>query len=141
MHFVLSRVTEEDLDEMLEVQFRSFSKVDVHEALFGANTKANRDATKARFLKDMKEDAADCWMKLVDKSTGKIVSAAQWKIYPTWAPMPEHPPFDATWHEGEEKVWAEKMVEDFMVKRASRMYNHAHVCKLAIPTFLSYPPH
>jgi hypothetical protein len=80
MHFVLSRVTEEDLDEMLEIQFRAFSKVDVHEALFGPNTKHHRDLVKARFLKDMKEDVADCWMKLVDKSTGKIVSAAQWKI-------------------------------------------------------------
>jgi hypothetical protein len=135
MHFVLSRVTEEDLEEMIEVQFRSFSKVDVHTALFGSNTKANRDLTKVRFLKDMKEDVADCWMKLVDKNTGKIVSAAQWKIYPTWAPMPEHPPLDATWHEGEEKAWAEEIVKGFLEKRGSRMYNHAHVCTLPFPPF------
>jgi hypothetical protein len=129
MHFVLSRVTEEDLDEMLEVQFRAFSKVDVHLALFGPNTKEHRDLTKARFLKDMKEDAADCWMKLVDTSNGKIVSAAQWKIYPTWAPLPEHPPLVADWHpEGEERQWAEEMIQEFLEKRGARMYNHAHVC-------------
>jgi hypothetical protein len=129
MHFVLSRVTEEDLDEMLEIQFRAFSKVDVHTALFGPNTKEHRDLVKVRFLKEMKEDVADCWMKLVDKSTGKIVSAAQWKIYPTWAPLPEHPPLVADWHpEGDERKWAEEMITEFIEKRGSRMYNHAHVC-------------
>jgi hypothetical protein len=129
MHFVMSRVTEEDLDEMLEIQFRAFAHVDVHTALFGPNTQHHRDLTKARFLKDMKEDVADCWMKLVDKSTGKIVSCAQWKIYPTWAPMPEHPPFKADYFDdADERKWAEEMCADFMEKRAARMYNHAHVC-------------
>jgi hypothetical protein len=128
MHLTLSRATEADFDELLEVQFRAFHKVGLHEALFGPNDKHHRDMTKERFLKDMKEDPADCWMKLVDTSTGKLVSAAQWKIYPTWAPLPEHPPFEATWFEGEEKQMAEFLCADFMERRAKHMYNHAHVC-------------
>jgi len=134
MHLVLSRVQEEDFDELLEIQFRSFSKVDIHEALFGPNDKHHRDLTKARFIKDMKEDSADCWMKLVDKNTNKIVSAAQWKIYPTWAPLPEHPPFQADWYKGEEKEMAEYLCNDFMEKRAKRMHNHAHVCMFPLFT-------
>jgi hypothetical protein len=134
MHLVLSRVQESDLDEMLEVQFRAFSKVDVHTALFGPNTKHHRDLTKARFLKDMKEDSADCWMKLVDTSNNKIVSCAQWKIYPTWAPLQDHGPIVADWHEDkEDRELAEKICNDFMEKRASRMYSHAHVCKPSAP--------
>jgi hypothetical protein len=129
MHFVLSRVTEEDMDEMLEVQFRAFSKVDIHTALFGPNTQHHRDLVKARFLQEMKEDAADCWMKLVDTSNNKIVSAAQWKIYPSWAPLPDHP-FVADFHEDAvDQECAEQMVVEFMEKRVKRMHNHAHVCK------------
>jgi len=127
MHLTLSRVEEKDFDELLEVQFRAFSKVDIHTALFGHNTKEHRDLTKARFLKDMKEDSSDVWMKLVDESTGKIISGAQWKVYPTWAPPGEHPPFQADWFEGEERKAAEDMCNAFMQIRGKYQHSHAHV--------------
>jgi hypothetical protein len=128
MHLILSRVQEEDFDELLEVQFRAFAKVDIHTALFGKNTPEMRAITKEKFIKDMKEDPADCWMKLVDTATGKIVSAAQWKIYPTWAPHGEHEPFKADWFEGKEREAAEEMCNKFMKIREGHMYGHAHVC-------------
>jgi hypothetical protein len=132
MHLILSRVQEEDFDELLDVQFRAFAGVDIHTALFGHNTKESRDLTKSKFIKDMKEDPSDCWMKLVDVATGKIVSAAQWKIYPTWAPQGEHPPFKADWFEGKEREAAEEMCSKFMKIRESHMYSHAHVCMFAL---------
>lgn len=73
MRLTLSRVTEADLDELFECQFTAFEGNDTHIALFGPNTQAARQRTKERFLEDMKEDVADCWLKLVDEDTGKIV--------------------------------------------------------------------
>lgn len=131
MHLVLSRVKEEDFDELLEVQFRAFSKVDIHTALFGHNTPEMRALTKEKFIKDMREDPADCWMKLVDTATGKIVSAAQWKIYPTWAPLADHGEFKANWFEGKEREAAEEMATKFMKIRSGHMYGHSHVCRLS----------
>jgi hypothetical protein len=128
MHLVLSRVQESDFDELLEVQFRAFAHVGVHTALFGPNTPEMRQLTKEKFIKDMHEDSSDCWMKLVDTATGKIVSAAQWKIYPSWAPHGEHPPFKADWFEGKEREAAEEICNKFMKIREGHMYGHAHVC-------------
>ena len=128
MHFVLSRVAEEDFDELLEVQFRAFQKVGLHEALFGPNTKENRDRVKKQFVQDMHSDASDYWMKLVDTTTNRIVSASQWKIYPSWAPLKSHDKFQATWFEGEDRKMAEYLCEDFMTRRSKHMFGHAHVC-------------
>ncbi|TLD24671.1 Acyl-CoA N-acyltransferase [Venturia nashicola] len=127
MHLVLSRVQEDDFDELLEVQFRAFADADLIVALLGRNTPETRALTKEKFIKDMKEDSADCWMKLVDTATGRIVSAAQWKIYPSWAPLADHGDFEPNWLEGKDRETAEDMVTRFMTIRAGHMYGHSHV--------------
>ena len=123
----MSRATEEDFDELLEVQFRSFKVVPIHEALFGPNTKENRDRVKANFLKSMKEDSADCWMKLVDKSTNRIVSGSLWKIYPSWAPVATHDAHSDFLDDKEDREMSEFLTNDFMQRRIKYTYNHAHV--------------
>lgn len=125
----MSRVTEEDFDELLEVQFRSFAPVPIHEALFGPNTKEQRDAIKADFIKSMHSDPSDCWMKLVDKSNGRIVSGALWKIYPSWNDKEARHDGAAPWFEGEDRTMAEFLMKDFMDRRVRYMWNHPHVCE------------
>ncbi|TID16586.1 Acyl-CoA N-acyltransferase [Venturia nashicola] len=127
MHLVLSRVQEDDFDELLEVQFRAFAHLDMHTAIMGKNTLEMRALAKEKFVKDMREDPTDCWMKLVDTATGKIVSAAQWKIYSTWAPLASHGEFKADWFEGKEREAAEEMFTKFMTIRSGHMYGHSHV--------------
>jgi len=131
MHFEMSRVTEDDFDELLEIQYRAFEVVPLHEALFGPNTKEQRDAIKANFIKSMHTDPSDCWMKLVDKSNGRIVSGALWKIYPSWNDKEQRHDGEATWFEGEDRAMAEFLMKDFMDRRIKYMWNHPHVCKLA----------
>jgi len=123
---ILSRVQEKDFDELLEVQFKAFSHVDIHQALFGPNTKENRDRVKEAFIKDMHNDVADCWMKLVDETTGRIVSASQWKIYPSWVKPKEHPAFESPFYEGKERKISEKLGNDFYEKRGA-WSDHPHV--------------
>ncbi|KAF2400460.1 hypothetical protein EJ06DRAFT_431512 [Trichodelitschia bisporula] len=129
MKLIQSRVREEDFDELLEIQFRAFSKVDLHQALFGPNTKEARDATKVKFIKTMHTDPTDCWMKLTDADTGKIVSAAQWKIYPSWTPVADDhaPEEDDPNADPDLKAQAAFLAKDFMERRAKHMYGHPHV--------------
>ncbi|KAJ9640330.1 hypothetical protein H2199_005869 [Coniosporium tulheliwenetii] len=84
MHLHLSRASPSDLDEIIAAQYTSFAGLDAHDALFGPNTPTGRAVARKKFLKDMRHDPADCWMKIVDQRTGRIVSAANWKIYPNW---------------------------------------------------------
>jgi hypothetical protein len=129
MHFVMSRATEEDFDELLEVQFRAFEVVPLHEALFGPNTPENRARVKKEFVQHMKEDASDCWMKLVDKSTGKIVSASRWQIYPSWKDVKTEDPQAPFIENPEEREMAEFLMKDFMDRRIKYTYHHPHVRK------------
>lgn len=137
MHFEMSRVTESDFDELLEVQYRAFSVVPLHEALFGHNTPEQRAKVKADFIKSMRSDPSDCWMKLVDKSNGRIVSAALWKIYPSWNDNEQRHDGEATWFEGEDRAMAEFLMKDFMDRRVKYMWNHPHVCKFLSSRFSS----
>ncbi|EON68626.1 hypothetical protein W97_07884 [Coniosporium apollinis CBS 100218] len=83
-HLHLSRASPSDLDEIITAQYTSFAGLDAHDALFGPDTPSARAIARKKFLKDMRHDAADVWMKIVDKRTGRIVSAANWKVYPNW---------------------------------------------------------
>jgi len=129
MHFEMSRVAESDFDELLEIQYSAFSAVPMHEAIFGPNTAEQRAKVKADFIKSMHSDPSDLWMKLVDKSNGRIVSAALWKIYPSWNNNEKRHDGEVTWYEGEEKSMAEFLMRDFMDRRVDYMWNHPHVCK------------
>jgi hypothetical protein len=128
MKLVLSRVEEKDWDELLEVQYKAFKDVDIHQALFGPNTKENRDRVKKAFIEESKTDISDCWLKLVDTNTGRIVSASQWKIYPSWAPKKKEP-FQAPFYEGQVRTDAEHLGQDFMVRREKYQYGSPHVRK------------
>lgn len=138
MKLILSRVEEKDFDELLEVQYKAFGDVDVHQALFGPNTKENRDRVKEAFVKDMHNDVADYWMKLVDATTGRIVSASQWKIYPSWVTPKEHHKFEAPFYEGDERKWSEYMGNDFY-RRRGEWANHPHVCECSHNSCIPIP--
>jgi len=125
----MTRVTESDFDELLEVQYMAFNVVPMHEALFGPNTPEQRAKIKADFIKSMHSDSSDMWMKLVDKANGRIVSAALWKIYPSWNDNEERHDGQAPWFEGEERNMAEFLMRDFMDRRVKYMWNHPHVCE------------
>src|SRR5215469_13254745 len=129
MHFEMSRVTEDDFDELLETQYLAFSVIPLHDVLFGPNTPEQRAKVKADFIKTMHSDSSDMWMKLVDKSNGRIVSAALWKIYPSWNKNEQRHDGEATWFEGDDKAVAEFLMKDLMDRRVKYMWNHPHVCK------------
>jgi hypothetical protein len=129
MKLVLSRVEEGDWDELLKVQFKAFRDVDIHQALFGPDTVENRARVKQAFIADSKSDVADCWLKLVDTTTGRIVSASQWKVYPSWAENKEKHLFQTPFYEGQVRTDAEELGNDFMARREKYQYGSPHVCE------------
>ncbi len=130
MKFQLSRVTPNDLDELIALQFHAFSGLDFHDALFGPNTPAMRLRAKKGILKDMAEDAADVWLKITNGDTGRIVCGANWKVYPTYVSSTSEGKhgLSVDWYEGEEKEMAEFLVKDFTERRRGYC-KEAHVCK------------
>jgi hypothetical protein len=138
MKLVLSRVEEKDWDELLEVQYTSFKDVDIHQALFGPNTQENRLRVKQAFIAESRNDISDCWLKLVDLTTNRIVSASQWKIYPSWKDKTEKGLFEAPFYEGQVRRDAEELGRDFMVRREKYQYGSPHVCKLFANLYLHF---
>ncbi|KAI9801613.1 MAG: hypothetical protein M1825_003292 [Sarcosagium campestre] len=136
MHLVLAPVTEADLDEVCAAQYASFVNEPIHDALFGEDSPANRAGMKQRFLHDMRNDAADTWLKVTDADTGKIVCAANWKIYASYVEKPkQHVPAD--WHQGSEREQAEKIIDDFFERRR-RNCKEAHVLLYILFTIPEY---
>ncbi|KAI9794963.1 MAG: hypothetical protein M1833_007337 [Piccolia ochrophora] len=75
----------------------------------------------------MAHDPADTWLKIRDAETGKIVSAANWKVYPSYVEAPK-PEIHATWWEegSKEREMAETVMEDFFERRRKNC-KEAHV--------------
>jgi hypothetical protein len=79
-------------------------------------------------LAGTKADPYSRWIKIVDRTNGKIVAGALWKFYPSnpyRAPMDR---FEATWYpEGELRVLATSMYEQLRAWRPRTMAT-AHAC-------------
>lgn len=127
MRLQLSPIEESDLDKIVEISFRAHEDDWMWDAIFGPDTPASRTNTKKRFLKGMTEDRTDVWHKVTDIDTGRLIAAANWKIYPTYVAAGEGHESTVDWFEGEEKEAAEYLVKDFLDRRRRRC-KEAHVC-------------
>jgi hypothetical protein len=132
MSLTLSRVVPGDFDAIIPLQFTTFAGLDVTTAFFGKPTPKNYAGAKARLLKAFETDPADLWLKIVDEdveeeydvldgegnttrkqTTKKMVSASNWKIYPTHVAPDATMPDTATSKgvEDEEKIRMQKRDE------------------------------
>lgn len=112
MHLTVSRVHPSDFDAIVPAQFAAFDPIDLSAAFFGGSSPANFAISKKKHLDSFHNDPADVWLKVTDEdeeievdvinedyvegpgddnpfSKGKkivkrIVSASNWKIYPTF---------------------------------------------------------
>jgi GNAT superfamily N-acetyltransferase len=112
MHLTVSRIHPSDFDAIVPAQFAAFEPIDLAAAFFGRPSPANFAIAKKKNLDSFHNDPADLWMKVTDEdeeievdiinedyvegsgdnnsfSKGKkivkrIVSASNWKIYPTF---------------------------------------------------------
>lgn len=109
-HFSLSRATEADLPEIVKTMWLSFPQV-VRDLMIGAPTEESIPKVVEYHRQVLREHHHAVWIKVVENSTGKIVGAALWKIYPN-AGQPasgdEQPP---PWLEGEKREASKKLLD------------------------------
>ena len=143
MKLHLSRATPSDLPELMALEFSAFAGQDLHDAMLGPDTPAMRARATDRALRTMTSDLADCWLKITDIETGKIVCGSNWKIYPSCMPStttttttcatgPAGMSVDCgEWLEGEERETAQRVVDDFLERRRGYC-QEAHVCMFVL---------
>jgi hypothetical protein len=85
MLLALSRVTADDFDTLVPIQFTAFANNGAHYAQLGFKNAENIAHAKAVFLEAFASDPADVWVKVTDEdANGRIIAASNWKIYPTY---------------------------------------------------------
>lgn len=138
MPLTLSRVTHDDFNTLVPIQFAAFVNNGTHHAQLGFNTHDNIAHAKKVLREDFASDPADVWIKVTDEdASGRIIAASNWKIYPTYvkkdfdakaAVSEKLRPEDVTWHSSErEKEDAGTIMKEFFATRYRSM-REAHIC-------------
>jgi hypothetical protein len=142
MPLALSRVTADDFDTLMPIQFAAFANNGVHHARLGLKNAPNKAHAKAHFLEDFASDPANVWMKVTDEDAdSKIIAVSNWKIYPAYvksdfdvkaASVDKMTAEDVTWHSDErQREDAVTILKKFFATRCRRT-GEAHVCKFLL---------
>jgi hypothetical protein len=78
--FSLSRATTSDMMELAELMYRNFRPW-VVARIMGLFSEEDVPKVAEMYKRIMLEDPTDIWMKVIDKETGKIAAATNWKLY------------------------------------------------------------
>ncbi|KAF2089230.1 hypothetical protein K490DRAFT_63367 [Saccharata proteae CBS 121410] len=126
--FIITRLTEADVQQHIKLQHRAFAALDARVAILGHDDEVSNEKARERVLKDMQEEAGSVWLKAVEAGTGRLAGVAHWQIYANWVPMPAPlTPFHVDWLEGEEKAVSEQIMDKIMSQREEYMHGHSHV--------------
>ena len=80
-NFILSRATEHDFAELINVEFDTFTDPVIQEAFMASDDSAGRESLLRQRLHVSRADPNDVWMKVVDRETGRIAGASNWKVF------------------------------------------------------------
>ncbi|GAB7355429.1 hypothetical protein MBLNU459_g5940t1 [Dothideomycetes sp. NU459] len=84
--FALSVATLSDFPEISALHYHVVTSEVVRDCFMGPDTAKGREALANRYIKVLREDPDDVWIKVVDRSTGKIAAASNWKILQSLTP-------------------------------------------------------
>lgn len=126
--FELVRVGVEDLDEIVELQYESFFPF-VREIFMGCRTKADLPLITKVMKKALLEDPNDVWIGVKDKSTGKFIAAANWKVFVNGEGGVREADSPPDWLEGEEYERSKAVMGKFSAARLEAMPG-PFICKL-----------
>ena len=118
--FVLSRATASDMDEIVDLQYDCFPGF-VREVFMGCFSKNDLPRVRDLFIDKMQQDPNDVWIKVVDKLSGNVVAASNWKLYvngPSSGGVKDEAP---EWLEGELREKSKAMMKKVNEKRAEAM--------------------
>lgn len=118
--FSLSRASEADLPEIIKLCWLSFDPT-VRLLMLGCPTEENLPKLVEHHRRVMRESQQAVWLKVVEGSTGRVVAASLWKVYPNAGQPPsgdEQPP---SWLEGEVRESSRKLLDE--INQARREAN------------------
>lgn len=100
--FVLSRATTpSDFTAIIACEFRTFTDSFIRDIFMGPDTPSNQARLASYYQSILATNPADIWIKVTEKSTGKIVGASNWRIH--MGAVPEHEEdLGWEWLEGDE---------------------------------------
>ena len=78
--FTLARASEADINEIVQLQYNCFEEW-IRRIFMGVHSPEDLPRCAQRFVEHMQNDPNDAWVKVMDKSTGRIVAASNWKVY------------------------------------------------------------
>ena len=117
--FSLSRVTLEDMPELLDVQYDAFPEF-VRVTFMGCHSKDDLPKLIPRYIEKLEKDPSDVWIKVTDNATGRIIAASDWKVFPG-KPSEHNADEPPEWLEGEEKENSQKVIEQMTEIRRKAM--------------------
>jgi hypothetical protein len=101
--FILSRATPSDIDAIIACEFRTFTDTFIREVFMGHDTPAGHKNLSAHYQNILRTNPADVWIKVEEKSTGKIVGASNWRVHMSSVPEHEEEDLGWGWLEGDEE--------------------------------------
>lgn len=118
--FTLSRATIADLSELTSIEYDCFPPF-VRKIFLGCHTRAELPKIQEIYAEKMRSDRHDIWIKAVDRETGKIIAASNWKIHVNGKSdggIGDHPP---PWLEGDEFEKSKQICEQMEEVRRRSM--------------------
>lgn len=86
--FHLARLTADDVPEIVDIQYLTSTSPIIRKVFMAPDTAGGRASLVERYRRTMRNQPHDVWIKIVDKSNGRIVAASNWKIYASCVPEP-----------------------------------------------------
>ena len=118
--FALSRASIDDMDELLNLQYDCFPEF-IRNVFMGCFSKDDLPRIKSEYVRKMKEDRSEVWVKVVDKKNKKIIAASAWNIY-LHGETPGEPSDTAPeWLEGEILEQSKMIINSFTEPRNKAM--------------------
>ena len=118
--FVLSRATPSDMENIVNLQYDCFDDV-IRQIFMGVKSKEDLPKVRDDYVKKMQSDPNDVWIQVVNKESGQVVAASNWKVYvngETHGGVKEQPPEGI---EGETLERSKDIMAKMNEKRAKSM--------------------
>jgi hypothetical protein len=141
--FILSRATiPTDFTAIITCEFLTFTDPFIREVFMGPDTPSNHKTLASHYQNILHTNPADVWIKVEEKSTGKIVGASNWRIH--MGSVPEHQEEDLGWEwlrGDEEKLGRVKEVVRGIAETRRRLFTEPY-CReyISVLDFLLISP-
>ncbi|KAI5202863.1 hypothetical protein E4T39_04436 [Aureobasidium subglaciale] len=130
--FVLSRATTPaDFDAIVALEFKTFTDTFIREIFMGPDTPIGHANLSSMYQKTLVKNPADVWIKVVEKATGKVVGASNWRVHMGSVPVHEE---DLGWEwlgDDEEKLEKVKGVVEAIMDTRRKLFTEPY-CQLHI---------